>query len=395
MSKEGTLEKNFRQAQIYHEGTLSVLDKRIIKETGYREYKVYSTLMDEEEVKGSHYFPIVPEEGCLSKAEALKAFKEKKVFKYKTIFIKREYEEIEKIINENRGFQGNIIDQDNKHYRFLFKLEWHKEYVEKEKELYKVFKQNEVNWKTLYLPYSRKFFDICILYYVDDMSNLKEIKEIQWHIQWLENDIIFNKNIIPVWSIEYKKEMKVGIRDKIVIKGEKDFYCYKVEKGPIPMMIASDQIEIIYVGETQKHLYVYTQEEKIPTYWKVYIFNKKGVLENTYPIVGNEQRKITNEETKLLSQLEVHKIIREFSHLSEITPVKVELAKNIRQEQGMCTYDCNHFMIKNDDEKRTLGQVKVSFSVKTKTIYTVDEISFVLSELSLKYPYYNWIAELI
>ena len=170
----------------HQEAMQSRLEERVFNEVEDElgEYNIYATLVPRQKLKllDGLLFPILAEEqeeSLYEEEEMIEKIINGEQVVVSKIFLKRSRIEIEDLKEQERVFTGQIVTA-KRDYNIKVKLEYNTEYIEKEKELYNIFLENGIKWRTINNPYIRKFFNVVISSYEDEIEEISEIKEINF-----------------------------------------------------------------------------------------------------------------------------------------------------------------------------------------------------------------------
>lgn len=381
----------------YEDKRYEALKKRVFDEIEDTEkkYDIYITLCKRENydpVNGV-FFPIVEsdlEEKKYDMQEICKKMVTNQEIKLFTVFMKCSYEKIKKLLSDNNEYEGEIVTSKGKH-KIKIKLTQNKNYIEKEKELYDIFQNNGVKWKTINNPYAGKFFDV-IITSAERITADEEILTIDFNLKEFEK--YKELEVVPLWNIEclkFKGEgFPVPARDKINFEHEISIKKLGEKNG----FLVEDNEEIIkYIIRRKDILNIVADREKIDE-WNLlkivkpeedkYLSNKrKDNFINRYA---------EKHQVAIRTRGEINKIINSFETSNLFKVKKIEI-----KEKGLgLTYDMNSFI---EDEIRLGADKKVisiSFEAKDKKDFIAyDLLSFLISELQRYFPDYSCEGKII
>ncbi|MCL1878999.1 MAG: hypothetical protein FWF80_09075 [Defluviitaleaceae bacterium] len=306
-------------------------------------------------------------------------------------FAKLSYKEICNLLKSGLEIENGL--------KFTFKK--NEKYLDKIKELYEIFKDNRIAWRTVYFPYAYKFLDVFLSIDENGASNatLTEV---------LETEVLekysLKKGVIPRWNIKtitadqknFSAPASSPIENRILYEQKAIF-----QDSNMYLVVNSNEAPFEYVTfsqtERNRSISVYSETDK-QTLWQMKAIMDKSYADISCPLencLHNEEADsfvgdFADVKTKtVFAQCEVERIIKGFGNdfiLKELTPD----AKLSDKE----TYNCNLFLDNsNTEKKRTLLAKFKSTHEKNYLLY--DRLSFLVSQLELVFPEYNWAGEIV
>lgn len=128
--------------------------------------------------------------------EMMEALKEGKSFPIMRVFLQADYSIIHRLILERRSWRGTIYTTDGSYSgKFIWKQNL--SYLKQITDIYQVFQENGLAWKTVCAPYLFKFFDVEIL--ETDCPEDEEITRISVDFEEYEENVIYD--LIPMWNL--------------------------------------------------------------------------------------------------------------------------------------------------------------------------------------------------
>lgn len=335
------------------------------------------------------FFPIV----SLENEDELKdiLMSDEKILK--EVYLPFSPNELKKI--ENDVFYGEIKFENNV-YNLKFKLEKNNNYKAMTKLLYETFALNNLKWKTVLNPYASKMYFLKIIDFDEELINIGVEKN---KIIFSESSIkkYFEKDILLCWNIEIKPivgesvvaptKNSIHLEHLLTFSDNKniyvcpaDYYIYMVEK------INNEQI--VAITEDIKNIV-----------WKVIDIKKideEKYKELKYPLFTNKlnfhfiNQVRFEKEKKIRTFGELERVANSFEIFNKYFSLKS--AKVIDFIEKIETYEVNDFI---NDEFRLKGQEKkleIIVSCKKIDEYTIDILSFIISEIQLYFPEYKCVG---
>lgn len=393
------MEEVFENIVDYQEEMHQELEDRVFNEIKDQEqdYDIYTTIVkrDKLELVADFLFPILPgdqEEEVYNKQEIIEKIKKGEAVKITKIFLQLEYQEIQNMKKSEKIYSGTIVAEDEK-YPISVKLEYNQEYIAEEEKLYNIFLENQVPWRTINNPYSRKFFNVVITGCEEDIDELTDFEEINFDFGELED----NKyaGYVPVWNIKRTSQKCEGfpipVEDKVSYDHLISLETLGLENG---YLVVPDKFNIMSVKKTQDKLII-TSDESNSVSWEILKIVQNNKLQNKeveFELMSNSKK--DSFMNKFLQQkyrapktfAELNRIVNSFAAIERINLKEVEILDDVANKSY--TYDFNSFI---EDEIRSNGNRQVmllKFTNQTDDYLTQDLLSFVISEIQMYFPEY-------
>lgn len=318
--------------------------------------------------------------------------------KYKDIYLSISSDEIDqyhgKILN---GFI-NINDEEFKvKLRLIFNLK----YEEQVKKLYEVFNLNNLKWKTLLNPYLKKMFTLELIEYNENLSTILSGNE---KINIMKEDLenIWHEDVLLCWNIKEKNVLGEGMirptKDRIHLENVLNFssnrnvYIYPIEDCHIYLVEKINKEQVMIISEDKKNI--------MWKIWEIQDIDNEKLKKLKFKSFDNKMELHFINKLKLEKDLrirtisELERILNSFSVFKEyftfITAAVVD-----KENENRIGYEVNPFIL---DEFRLKGYQK-NLKIKLKTLktdeFTIDILSFVISEIQVYFPEYRCTGELI
>lgn len=318
--------------------------------------------------------------------------------KYKDIYLSISSDEIDqyhgKILN---GFI-NINDEE---FKVKLRLVFNLKYEEQVKKLYEVFNLNNLKWKTLLNPYLKKMFTLELIEYDENLSNLLNGNE---KINIVKEDLenIWHEDVLLCWNIKEKNVLGEGMirptKDRIHLENVLNFssnrnvYIYPIEDCHIYLVEKINKEQVMIISEDKKNI--------MWKIWEIQDIDNEKLKKLKFKSFDNKMELHFINKLKLEKDLrirtisELERILNSFSVFKEyftfITAAVVD-----KENEDRIGYEVNPFIL---DEFRLKGYQK-NLKIKLKTLktdeFTIDILSFVISEIQIYFPEYRCTGELI
>ena len=388
----------------HQEAMQSRLEERVFNEVEDElgEYNIYATLVPRQKLKllDGLLFPILAEEqeeSLYEEEEMIEKIINGEQVVVSKIFLKRSRIEIEDLKEQERVFTGQIVTA-KRDYNIKVKLEYNTEYIEKEKELYNIFLENGIKWRTINNPYIRKFFNVVISSYEDEIEEISEIKEINFTLEELERAKY--TDYIPVWNIKRIYQDGEGFPmpawDKIHYDHEIILENLGFEHGYL--VVPQEDNELIAVkkieDETGDKLMI-TSDNDQTVEWEILQVLQRAKPWNEefeFALLTNEKKdefmnKLMQKNYKSIKTFaEINRLAQSFEVSERLQLEEIEILD--KEAVHSYSYDFNYFI---EDEIR-LNSLKetmlLKFSGSGLDYLKYDLLSFIVSEIQMYFPEY-------
>ena len=388
----------------HQEAMQSRLEERVFNEVEDElgEYNIYATLVPRQKLKllDGLLFPILAEEqeeSLYEEEEMIEKIINGEQVVVSKIFLKRSRIEIEDLKEQERVFTGQIVTA-KRDYNIKVKLEYNTEYIEKEKELYNIFLENGIKWRTINNPYIRKFFNVVISSYEDEIEEISEIKEINFTLEELERAKY--TDYIPVWNIKRIYQDGEGFPmpawDKIHYDHEIILENLGFEHGYL--VVPQEDNELIGVkkikDETGDKLMI-TSDNDQTVEWEILQVLQRAKPWNEefeFALLTNEKKdefmnKLMQKNYKSIKTFaEINRLAQSFEVSERLQLEEIEILD--KEAVHSYSYDFNYFI---EDEIR-LNSLKetmlLKFSGSGLDYLKYDLLSFIVSEIQMYFPEY-------
>ena len=380
------------------------LEKRVFDEvedeTG--DYNIYATLIPRNKLKllDDLLFPILEEdeeESGYESQEILEQLREGEDVIVSKFFLKLDQAQIQSLVDGDRVFNGTIVTEE-RDYHIKVKLDYNTDYLEKEKELYNIFLENRVKWRTINNPYIRKFFNVVISSYEDGVEELTEFEELNFNLEELESSMY--TKYIPVWNIKEIYQDGEGFpmpaQDKIHYDHEVVLENLGFEHGYL--VIPDEDNELISVKKIKDQTgdkLVITSDNEQSVEWKILKVIQKAEPWNEdfeFELLTNQKKdefmnKLMQKNYKSIKTFaEINRLAKSFQISDRIKLEEIEILAETPEHDY--SYDFNYF-IEDEIRLNSLKETMLLKFVGAQLDYLkYDLLSFVISEIQMYFPEY-------
>ena len=307
----------------------------------------------------------------------------------------------DKIEQYNGKILNASITVEEEIFQLKLKLVLNLKYEEQVKKLYEVFNLNNLKWKTLLNPYLKKMFTLEIVEYDEKLlSLLNGSEKIDIEKENLEN--IWHEDISLCWNIKEKKVLGEGVirptKDRIHLENilnfssNKNVYICPIENCHVYLVEKIGLEQIMIISEDKKNI--------LWKIWEIQEIEEEKLKKLNYKSFNNKMELHFINKLKLEKDLrirtvtELERILNSFSIFKEYFSF---LAATVIEEEieTYIGYDVNIFIL---DEFRLKGyqkNLKIKLKILKKDEFTIDILSFVISEIQIYFPEYRCIGELV
>ena len=345
-----------------------------------------------------------------------------------TIYMKCSFTTLARLFKTERTYSG-YIKTDKEVYEISVHVKQSMRYIDKIKELYKIFQKNGKSWSTINCPYAYKFVDIV----VNAPLALKQgeaIKEITVDLAEYEQYKV--PNVIPLWNIKQVKAKDAEFPEESIRYSIENYLeSVKATSAPEPMpvvdaiiydhkialenygiengfMIALDSADYIYSRRTKDQLIIESNDSKKSNWDLLQIENAANIGKRTfsYEVLTNARDYGFSGKLSAVKSL----VIRTRAEISRVLSYYRDLSSQLKfddEDEGSVkildeynktieTFDFNGFIddnIRKDSHKKIM---LLTFVAANRNDYLLkDKMSFLVSEIQFLFPEYKCIGELI
>lgn len=351
---------------------------------------VYSGLVDKHQYSKSNtdMHPLFEEDLLdrpITTESVLAAIQENKTWKMGTFFLEADYHIVQQLAKQNRLFSA-IIHTQNESYKATVQVKIDNKYRERVKELYFIFLQNGIPWRTLCIPYLHKMF----AYYITD-TDLPWYEQIEAvEIKFGEYEKWIRRDRIPVWNIE-----TIGMMSDVQPSNNpqsKEYHHVINERRlqPDSKYLLADRNESIIrcYGVHELHI---VSTEPMERKWELYRLGTKVDTVSEYEIFSNGLKKTCIYPVRTAGG--VIRLLHALGYEERFSVENVEIKENRNEEEQV--YSMNEIW----DDAVCLRKDRPVLSVKLKSkvndYLQTDILSYLISEVENQYPEYRCMAELV
>lgn len=302
-----------------------------------------------------------------------------------SFYLNASYSDIIKIIEDNKKYEGYFIDKEKNKYKFEYRLEHNKSYIQKENEIKEFFYNNDLICNSIFNPYSRKVFDVVIINNIDNIKT--DIEEV--HLGLLQDKYQIEQNIIPVWNVEIIENEIIPFS---IIPIELDIlYCIEKNLENDDTLYKSKEGEIHHITKDIKEnkIKIYFERE-ISNWDKCWIKNctedeKKNIYENDF-------EKYSLKGFRHKTRFEIEKILKNICEKLDIIftgfilKEKIQMKKIPKYIKSFSYLENvkNEFLNSKDKKK-----IYLAFEKKEDILFE-DKVNFLTAYISYIYPEIEW-----
>ena len=398
------LKEVFMPLAEHQQAMQSKLEQRVFDQvedqTG--EYNIYTTLVPREKLQlvDDSLFPILEadkEESKYDPQEIIEKLASGQQVVISKFFLKKSRAQIENLVEQERVFAGRIVTSE-RDYKINVSLEYNTEYLEQEKELYNIFLENQIKWRTVNNPYIRKFLNVVISGYDSKIEELTDFKEINFDLEELEADRYVD--YVPVWNIERTYQDgegfplpaldKINYEHEIILENLGFEHGYLVVPPEDKQLIAVKKIK----DQTGDKL-VITSDSDQSIEWEILKLVQQPKLWNEsfeFEVLTNQKKdefmnKLMQKNYKSIKTFaEINRLAKSFQVSEQITLEEVEVVDEVKGDDY--SYDYNYF-IEDEIRLNSLKEIMLlKFSASKLDYLRYDLLSFIVSEIQMYFPEY-------
>lgn len=405
MYKE-VVEHLFVELYRYHEAQYETLMHRILEEaksknSGYSVYIGYTTPEFYDETD-TFLYPMIPEDvnrttTLPDMVEVLETLEKKEPYYLHNVFLKMNYQDIERFKTGQQLFSGTI-ETTTGQYKAMFSLVFEERYLSLISSLYDIFIANAKPWITVCSAYLEKIFSLYLHKMIDD-GLTGEIVDIK--IDFATYSEVITKKAIPLWNIcevtQQTSAFPVPAKDKINFLHTifahqlSDFANY---------LVVNEDVRIVENARIENDLCIVCDEGTAKE-WRLYeLHQQQG--EHTYfapPLSNYYTLCFTNDlldlyKRSVKTKLELQRVLNAFPYSKEIVYENIVLEKE--EIKATQTYDMDRFIGDFIREDRIAHTMVLTFSASDPENYlNADLMSFLVSQVQKLFPEYRCIGKLV
>lgn len=344
------------------------------------------------DVTDHSFVPMIPEDAhkeVLSAQQMIEALEQGQSYKIMSIFIRLGYDRLRQIEQEQRYFRGTIYT-DYSEYPMKVVIKKNERYPEKIRDLYRIFEENHVRWKSICAPYIEKIYDVYVV--ETECPDDDEILRIDVDFEELSDVILYD--YIPMWNI-YTGNERTGIYPELSVDRvnyDHLIYASRFQKGK-DYLIDSRETKVWNVYRTDADMRIICDSAE-PISWDVLEFSYEPYeREMDMPVFGNRDSSEIR-DAEIHTMAEVKRFIHALGYDNLLRLKDIKVMKIKRQDIYKTTYSMDAFM---EDELRngfTRQVLRLVFQRVAEPGYLDwDIMSYIISRIQWKLPEFNCIGE--
>jgi len=317
------------------------------------------------------------------------------------VFMECEGEIIRRMISEQAKYKyhAEIVTDKNNIYITSVELTPSIKYVKPIEKLYDLFQFNDIEWKTVNNPYAYKFVDVT----VNQLPLFKPNETIKAvTVRLGAYDRYKKTDMMLLWNIQRliiaKNDFPVPLPDQRLFEHRFLLPELGAEHGYLIHPYNSNIVDVRYEVD---QLVITTNIPKMPK-WQVVKFHMPADTDLPwlkYQVVNNRRKDSFTERfaaahnnQPIRTKGEFIRTVNSFYTAEEIRLYKINNQVNTGTVEE--TSDVNYFVADELRDRQAKEVMKVIFETENPTFITVEQMSFLVSELQYRYPEYRWVGEL-
>ena len=383
------IEPSFKELIEHTENMYSALEKRVYDEIINKEnqFEIFTTLIPRKDLNYQSLYlsPILEEDReAPNLKDILKNLKNGETAVVDKLFCPLSDKKIEELLSGNKEYEGYLVE-GSKRCKIKVALELVNEYEKKEEMIYKLFYKNNLPWRTINNPYTRKIIQVVVVKILGDIDEIEEIETIEF------NDLNFSyeKDMVPVWNILEKIHTVTSGIDPAEDNINYNYTLFSEELKEIENQILpyneDANIKAIFRSEDGELKIVCDAENIVK--WNIFVFKN---LEN-YKIDDNKYIIFRNNEGSSFDKFrrknnavirtkgEIIRLVELHGKKFGIQVSKIETNDRVYgEETPLNSFIKDEIRVGNIDK-----YLLVYFTVLTKDYLSQNIIDFILAELQL------------
>ncbi|WP_166241084.1 normocyte-binding protein [Paenibacillus turpanensis] len=308
-----------------------------------------------------------------------------------------------------RIFQGRLETTEGP-AAFTFRLRPCTAYLEEIERLYRLFQANAAPWRTVNMPFARKFFDVVLVECEPLPGPEARLVRIATDLQ--EYDRFKRPELIPLWNVEKLELKSIGFPIAAADKVNYEHVISLRKTGDAHGYLVNAEEEIRYTKREPGEMTVVAPREKAGVWsiWKLTQPASAGTTADTALTEWQTKRVYTNKRRDaftsrfadkqaaiIRSKAEIARIVHSYEASAGFQLERVELdptgAGSAAWLREPATYAMNPFMVDTLRPEHRRPVLKLSFSGGEEGLFRDDVLSFLVSEVQRVLPEYHCIGE--
>lgn len=354
-------------------------------EYGFKEYNIYAVPVRREDLKiyEGYLYPMSLD--YMKKSDLLnkEMFLKENGLYLEDFFVKENFENITALNNES---VHGIIATDNGLFGAEFQFRINNEYFKKTEELYKITEKNKISWRSLNIPYIKKFVSVYLVKVDDeDYWNSKEIISVDYN-----KNFAYEQNYVLCWNI---RQLEYEVSEMVKPTEERLIYEYLLDSDiNRKYLMNSENGEVLasYIMNYEQIKFVTDKRADSKTvFWEI-LNNLDDELAKylDYKVYSNENDNI--QRKNLLSDPEqIRDVVSSLKGITDIRLIDVYTKAGNRETEEKIKF--NSFLEEEFQIKGKRDKIYLDFEYKKS--YLTDEITgYILSELDLQFKDFEFLA---
>ncbi|HEX2954824.1 MAG TPA: normocyte-binding protein, partial [Bacillota bacterium] len=316
-----------------------------------------------------------------------------------TIFMKCDLLKLRALMKSKKRYRGTIIT-DKSQYTIEVRLEQSKRYHDEIEGLYHVFQRNGVPWKTVNNPYANRFFDVILTECKEKLDPEEEIREINLMVD--DYEAYTMKDMVLLWNIERLFLKSVGFPtpalDRINFEHEIPIRKTGIEHG---YLVNDAEERFQYIRRNAEEIIVVSSEEKAGLWSVLKITQPPEDFKKDYGMTLVMNRKRHNSINRFAAEHgmfirtkgEIERLLNAHAVSDQFRLESIEIMSP--GISNALTYDMNWFVVDDIRVGNDKKIMKLRFSTKNRDFILYDLLSFLVSEVQMRFPEYQCEGELV
>ena len=314
-----------------------------------------------------------------------------------SFYVNEPYENIVKIIEENKNYLGYFQDQNNNRYEFEFKVQFNESFRKKETIIQRMFFENNLKYTGIFNPYSRKVFDIVITSFLTDVYDPQDIVSI--NLGDFEKNYNVDKEKIPCWNINFEMDSIMSLSGEVSSVNSKFSVRITPDREYFALFSSSESEISDIVRNDDFTKIIFNKEIKVWDICKIYnISHPKNLLSGIIkdwgittisPFMPITKREISKRFQQLEKCLGLR--IRPFRPDEFCSSPKLGYLNNFKYS---FTNNFNEFFLATSEIfcKPHTCVFHVQKTYDEDSVIEYDKVMFALFHLNIIYPILKWVG---
>ncbi len=320
-------------------------------------------------------------------AKMQEALERQQTYTVMKVFLAMNYKEICRLEREQRVFKA-LIHTENGEYPAEVFLKRNTSYQKQLAELYQIFEENGLEWRTICAPYLGKYFDVQIK---KATCPEDDIVEISVDFEEYAEKIVYD--LVPMWNVRYIEERTSAYPDFALDRIHYEHCIYKNRfQEKRDYLVQAEGIKLWEVFWQNGDMHIVCDRDQ-PMKWKLLEIGYDA-WKQTYdmPIFGNLQKEKAGQRC-IHTYAEIKKYVKELGYEKSLQLMNVKMMEQAPVLKN--TYSMDGFL---EDEIRVSDKrscLIFTFRPADKENYlNYDIMSYLVSRIQWEFPEFECIGEL-